>query len=179
MMLISSPQMHDLWFEKTLILVCQHDEDGAMGVVINREGSITVDQVMDNLQSDPDQLPSNDPTDDPTWWGGPVGTGTGFVLWRGKVEDDEGWNVAPDVAVSPSVERLVQLIQTKSAFHLCLGYAGWGPGQLDEEIKRGSWLAVDIDSSLVFDAPLSDRYDLALASLGLTSSTVWMQPIDE
>ena len=150
-----------------------------MGLIINRENQITVDQVLDGLPSSPSELKSSRTAQQPTWWGGPVGDGTGFVVWSGQANEDEGWNVGPSVAVSPSVERLISLIEEEQEFQLCLGYAGWGPGQLDEEIRQGAWLVVDVDEQIVFNTPLTDRYDSALASLGLSAHTVWMQPINE
>ena len=150
-----------------------------MGVVINREGPITVAEVLESLQDEHENVPDASAANVPTWWGGPVGGGTGFVVWNGQVADDEGWNIGPDVAVSPSMERLVGLIEEQAVFNLCLGYAGWGPGQLDDEIRKGAWLVVDVDSQIVFNTPLTDRYDTALASLGLRPETIWMRPIDE
>lgn len=173
-LLISSPQMRDPNFERTVILLCQHDEDGALGLVINRDGPASLGAVAEGMS-----LPRPARGDAPTWWGGPVGKGTGFVLWRGEAADDEGWTLGDRVAVSLSADRLTALLQGTERFHLCLGYAGWGPGQLDEEIERGSWIYADVDAALVFEVPLPERYGRALASLGLSPETVWMTPIDE
>jgi putative transcriptional regulator len=94
------------------------------------------------------------------------------------VSTDEGWNVG-SIAISPSVERLDELIRSKDRFELVLGYAGWGPGQLAEEVEGGSWLFVDVEPEIVFDTPMNQRYERALAQLGLTPDMVWMQPINE
>jgi len=172
--------MRDMWFERTLVLLCQHDEDGALGVVINRLGPVTIEEVFERLQEDHKDLQtSENHGQDQVWWGGPVGDGAGFVVWNGQVERDEGWNIGPDIAVSPSIERLATLTQDKEAFHLCLGYAGWGPGQLEEEIEAGSWIPVDVDPEIVFQTPLAVRYERALASLGLVPEMVWMEAVDE
>ncbi len=172
--LISSPQMEDRWFNRTVILLCQHDDDGALGLVINRDGPVTIGDVLERME-----IAGDNPLDRPTLWGGPVGTGAGFVVWRGQARGDEGWTLGEEVAVSPSVERLDDLVKNGQRFHLALGYAGWGPGQLDDEIARGSWLVADVSPDLVFDTPLDERYDQALALLGLTPHTVWMNPITE
>lgn len=171
--------MRDTYFERTLVLLCQHDEKGAMGVVINREHSTTIDEVIETLSEEHPTVRPGGKTDLLTWWGGPVDQTTGFVLWPGTVNDDEGWNVAENVAVSPSLERLVELLEKDAHFRICLGYAGWGAGQLEDEIRCGAWLVVDVNAKVVFDTPLEDRYDMALASLGLSAHTIWMQPIDE
>lgn len=173
-LLISSPQLHDRFFDRSVVLMIHSDHEGALGLVINREGTVPLGAILKRL--DIGQPPE---VDTPTWWGGPVGPGTGFVLYRGHVDEEEGWNLGQEVAVSQSVERLAVLIQESRSFQLVLGYAGWGPGQLDAEIESGSWLFADIDATLVFDTPMAERYDHGLALLGLTATTVWMNPIDE
>jgi len=166
--------MHDRFFEKAVVLLCQHDENGALGLIINRDGNVSLDEVLARLELSPATR-----GEAPTWWGGPVGTATGFVIWRGIVDPDEGWNLGHEVAVSPSAHWLGELIKGKRPFNLCLGYAGWGPGQLDGEIESGSWLFADIDPTIVFDTPLPERWTQALLLLGLTPQTVWMTPVDE
>jgi len=172
-MLIAAPSMQDPNFVRTVVLICQHDENGAVGLVINREGPVGISDVLEKLEID-----HAAPYDAPTWTGGPVRPGTGFVLWRGKVDPDEGWNVGDGVAVSPSADRLGRLAGTGSPFALCLGYAGWSPGQLDHEVQTGSWLFVDVDNTIIFEQPLEARYEAALARLGLTAATVVMTPGD-
>lgn len=166
--------MRDPHFERTVVLLCSYGSEGALGLVINRDGPVPLAEVLRGLE-----LPGEDYEETPTWWGGPVGRSTGFVVWRGQADPEEGWTVGREVAVSPSVERLTHLVESKEPFSLCLGYAGWSAAQLDEEIARGSWLVADVDARIVFDAPLEDRYTAALALLGLRPETVWMQPIDE
>ncbi|MEL6344958.1 MAG: YqgE/AlgH family protein [Myxococcota bacterium] len=166
--------MRDPNFERTVILLCQRDEDGAVGMVINRPHEITVGDVAGAAKVAP---PRHE--EEVTWWGGPVSPGTCFVLWRGRAEVGEGWTIGDEIAVSPALERLERLVQIGRHFHLVLGYSGWGEQQLESEIERGSWLYTEADPSIVFDTPIEERYDRALGLLGLTASTVWMQPIDE
>lgn len=166
--------MRDPNFERTVVLLCQHNDEGALGLVINRAGVVAIEEVLEGMELGPGGRAGV-----PTWWGGPVGRETGFVIWRGDVPRDEGWTLAGEIAVSPSVDRLTSLIQSGQPFFLCLGYAGWSPEQLEREIERGSWLYSDPDPSVVFEIPLDARYDTALALLGLKSDTVWMQPVDE
>jgi putative transcriptional regulator len=170
--------MRDPWFERALVLLCQHNDEGAIGVIINKKGEVNLQEVIDRLSEDHGEFGTLQDGTQGTWWGGPVGEGAGFVIFKGTVEDGEGWNIGA-VAVSPSLERLAELIREGTGFELCLGYAGWGPGQLAEEIKTGSWLAVDIDPDIVFDTPPEQRYEKALAQLGLTPETIWMTPVDE
>jgi putative transcriptional regulator len=170
--------MRDPWFERALVLLCQHNDEGAIGLIINKKGGVDLQEVIERLSEDHGEFGTLQNTSQRTWWGGPVGEGAGFVIFNGTVEDGEGWNIGA-VAVSPSLERLAELIREGTGFELCLGYAGWGPGQLADEIKTGSWLAVDIDPDIVFDTPPEQRYEKALAQIGLTPETIWMTPIDE
>ena len=170
--------MRDPWFERTLILLCQHNDEGALGLIINRTGDVDLEEVIERLTEDHGEFGALTNGAQKTWWGGPVGDGAGFVLFTGSVSTDEGWTVG-SVAISPSVERLDTLIRDQQQFELALGYAGWGPGQLAQEVEEGSWIFVDVESEIVFDTPMEERYEKALAQLGLTPNTVWMQPINE
>ena len=172
--LIASPQMQDPYFEKTVVLICQYDEEGALGMVVNREGPVSIGAVTREVN-----VASPQNADNMTWWGGPVGSGTCFVLWRGNASEAEGWTISGEIAVSQSLERLERLVQLGHNFHVTIGYAGWSPQQLDAEIERGSWLYVEADPRIIFETPLEQRYDRALLLLGLTADMVWMQPIDE
>jgi putative transcriptional regulator len=112
-------------------------------------------------------------------WGGPVETNSGTVITQGQVADDEGWSVAEGLAVTRSQETLLRLIGEKAPLMLCLGYAGWGPGQLDQEFESGAWLCAEASPEVVFAAPVEARYERALALLGLTPATASIQGIDE
>jgi putative transcriptional regulator len=174
-MLVASPQMNDPFFAGTVVLLCQHDDDGAMGIVVNRTTTLSVGTVIESLEIEADHHENDD-----VMWGGPVEPGAGFVIYRGDAADDEGWQLGDEVAVSPSIERLERMLQQDDVpFYLCLGYAGWGPRQLDVEIEDGSWVFCDLDPELLFVTPANDRYDRALASLGVDPRLVWMRPVNE
>lgn len=174
-LLIASPQMKDTFFERTVILVWHHDEDGAIGVVINRPLGHSLADVL--AVTDDIDLSSYDGTE--VGWGGPVEAGSGTVITRAPLTEEEGWTVVPGVAVTRSQDALMRLLAEGADLLLCLGYAGWGPGQLDKEIGEGAWLWTDASPDIVFDPKLDERYDLALKSLGLTANSVWMRPIEE
>ncbi len=175
-LLIASPQMRDPFFERTVVLLWTHDEArGAMGVVINRFLEHLLPDVLDLGE----EVDLTDYGETRVAWGGPVEENTGTVLTpRGLPETHDGW-AFPGIGVSRSPADLVELLQARAPITLCLGYAGWGPGQLDHEIEQGGWLFTDCDPDIVFSTPPEARYDRALASLGLTPTTVWMQPIHE
>lgn len=166
--------MKDPHFEGTVVLLCQHDENGAVGVVVNRETTMLVEDVLEQLSMERSARASA-----PVLWGGPVEPGAGFVVFAGSVPEDEGWNVGDGVAVSPARDRLAHSAQGAETFHLCLGYAGWGPGQLDDEIAQGAWLYTEVDRGVVLDTPVAERYARSLAHLGLEVESVWMKPVDE
>lgn len=166
--------MRDPYFERTVVLLVHHDDDGALGLVINREGNVSISAVVARMNIELGQS-----RDVATWWGGPVAQSAGFVVWQGQADAAEGWNPSAAIAVSPSAERLAALARAGERFYLCLGHAGWSSTQLDQEIQRGSWLVADLDPRIVFETPLPERYERALAQLGLTPSSVWMQPVDE
>lgn len=172
-LLIASPRMKDPFFERTVVLVWHHDEDGAIGVVVNRGLSPMVHDLLDLDEG-------LEPYDEArVGWGGPVEPTSGTVLTRGTVHEDEGWALPTGIGVTRSQDALVRLLREHAELVLCLGYAGWGPGQLDKEIADGSWIFTECDADIVFDRDVELRYARALASLGLDENTVWMPPIEE
>jgi putative transcriptional regulator len=184
--LIASPQMRDPNFERSVVLLLQHSSSGALGLIINRESPIRLRDVAEQLwpadprpeSAGPDAgaLPTAGAR--PALWGGPVERQTGFVIYRGS-DPDAPWSCPAGIAVSTSRERLGELLKSGEEFHLCLGYSGWGPGQLDAEVESGSWAYVEADADLAMACPLAERYDRALARLGVAAGMLWMSPINE
>jgi len=175
-LLIASPQTRDPLFERTVVLVFEHTEHGALGVVVNRQLQHKVEDVLD-LAEGPDLTEF---AGVPVVWGGPVGTNHGTVVTGAHLNEQElGWTLPNGLSVTRSQDALLRLLGERAQLMLCLGYAGWAAGQLDREISRGGWLWTDCDASIVFDTPAEDRWSKALATLGLTPGVVWMQPVDE
>ena len=174
-LLVSSPQMKDPFFERTVVLLWHHDDEGAIGVVVNKP----VGQVLADVLSVADTVDLSMYAENQVGWGGPVEAGSGTVVTRGLVTDEEGWPIEGGLSVTRSQDALLRLLGQEADVMLCLGYAGWGPGQLDREIEAGGWICTEARSDIVFDEPAEARYDLALATLGLTAATVWMTPISE
>lgn len=173
-LLIASPQMRDPFFERTVVLVWHHDADGAIGVVVNRVLDHVLPDVIDLADVDLSHY-----SDNRVAWGGPVETSSGTVLTRGQIADQEGWSLQCGVAVTRSQDALTRLIESREDLMLCLGYAGWGPGQLDQEIADGGWLFTDAKQDIIFSGEADDRYERALETLGLTPHSLWMKPIPE
>ncbi len=173
-MLIAMPGIGDPRFERTLIYMCAHSSDGAMGIVVNKEAEdITFPDLLERLgviaEAEEIRLPSN-LREMPVQIGGPVETGRGFVLHSSDYHVmDSTLCVDETVGLTATLDVLKALADgsgpTKAL--LALGYSGWGPGQLEGEIQNNGWLHCDADDLLVFDGTLDDRYDQALAKIGV------------
>jgi len=165
-LLIAMPTMRDPRFARTVIYICAHNPDGAMGLVINRlVGSVTFPDLLQQLGVDAagvkDEIRVH--------FGGPVEPGRGFVLHSGDYQHNTTLQVASEVALTATVEILrdIALGQGPQRSLLALGYAGWGPGQLDSEIQANGWLHVEADSGLVFDDDLTNKWERAIGKLGI------------
>jgi putative transcriptional regulator len=164
-MLIAMPQMQDPRFARTVVYVCAHTAEGAMGLVVNR--------LFDAL-SFPDLLQQLDITPtiacDPirVHFGGPVESGRGFVLHSGDYCLDTTLMVDKDVGLTATVDVLKAIAHGEgpSRSLLALGYSGWSAGQLDSEILENSWLNVPADPDLLFGTELDRKWERALAKLG-------------
>ncbi len=173
-LLVASPQMRDSNFDHSVVLLVSHGPDGSLGVVVNRETQQRMVDVVSGLAVKSGLPPTN--ASRPALWGGPVEPGTGFVLWRGS--GPEGWSLGA-YSLSQSRDRLRALVAAGDDFWLCLGYAGWGPGQLERELTEGSWIALEEGVEQVLGAPVHERYDAALRLLGVDPRILWMTPVDE
>jgi len=170
-LLIAAPGMSCPFFNHTVVLLVEHGEDGALGFVINRPTTTPVTSLLEGLEID--DLSAHLPGE--VWVGGPVAPDTGWVLFdplSGDSDDVEAVELADRIAVSASRTFLEHLAggQGPTVYALLLGYAGWGPGQLDDEIRDGSWISIDLDPALVFDADHADRWRAGLATLGIDPS---------
>jgi putative transcriptional regulator len=172
-LLIAMPNLADPNFWHSVVLLGVHSqEEGAFGLVINRLLEIDLRDVLEELdrESSQEDLPG-------VLAGGPVEPSQGFVLFEG-----DGLNIAPeDIAISDSIvvsgntETLALLTQgptRATRFFLVLGYSGWFPGQLETEIEENSWLVAPLDTSILFDVPMEDRWAAALDSIGIDPGTL-------
>jgi len=166
-MLIAMPTLADPNFWRTVVLIGVHSpEEGAFGLVINRPLDVRLADVLREIgeEATPARLPE-------VLGGGPVEPTHGFVLYEqdDTVADDHALHICDDMSVSGSTDTLAGLVQSESEkrFYLLLGYSGWAPGQLEQEIEENSWLLAPIDRSIIFDTPAQDRWTAALASIGV------------
>lgn len=172
-MLVASPGMDCPFFDHTVILLVEHSEDGALGFVINRPTETPVTSLIEGLEIDDltRALPGA------VWVGGPVAPDTGWVLFdpsSGETDDVEAVHLSERVAVSASRSFLERLASGEGpqTYAVLLGYAGWGPEQLEEEIREGSWIPVDLDPQVVFDLDPDQRWLAALGTLGIDPARV-------
>jgi putative transcriptional regulator len=169
-LLVAMPQMGDPRFARSVIYMCAHSGDaGAMGLVINKPiGSLTMGELFDQLEISP----RGAGTARPVHFGGPVETGRGFVLHTTDYQEEATLRVEGNIAVTATLEilRAIGRGQGPRQSLLALGYAGWGPGQLDAEIQANGWLSVAADDAIVFDADHDGKWQRALAKLGIDLS---------
>lgn len=166
-LLIAMPGIGDPRFERALILVCAHDAEHAMGLAVNRPADgLTVPDLLERLQvKSTIRLP-----DDPVLVGGPVETERGFVLHTSDLAIDHSLQVGGGVALTATREALEAMVDPSGHPRralLALGYAGWGAGQLEDEIKASVWLTCDADEELIFGGDHPKKWRRALAKLGV------------
>jgi putative transcriptional regulator len=164
-LIIAMPNMLDPRFTRTVIYLCAHTEDAAMGLVVNRlNDQITFPDLLEQLDIDSSDLRHSVPIH----FGGPVEAGRGFVLHSPEYEQEGTLQVSEGVSLTATVEILRDMAVGKGPEKslLALGYAGWGRGQLDAEIQSNSWLHVDPDDALVFGSDLDGKWERAIAKLG-------------
>lgn len=168
-LLVAMPTMADPRFERSVIYLCAHSSEGAMGLVVNKlAGSLTFPDLLEQLGIDgPDAR-----EDIRVHFGGPVETGRGFVLHSAEYLQDSSLQVNDAFALTATVDILRDLAYGSGPRQalLALGYAGWGPGQLDQEIQKNGWLHVEADELLVFDGGLEDKWDRAIRKLGFDAA---------
>jgi putative transcriptional regulator len=170
-LLIAMPQMEDSRFARSLIYVCAHTPEGAMGLVINRAvDNVTFPDLLRQLNI----MPGQPSPPDPILFGGPVETGRGFVLHSSDYVRDATLLVDHEVGLTATLDILKDIAAGHGPRRslLMLGYAGWGPGQLDAEIQANGWLNTAADEALIFDHDLETKWDKALAKLGVDLSTL-------
>jgi putative transcriptional regulator len=168
-LLIAMPNMRDPRFEKTVIYMCVHNAEGAVGLVVNRQiDSITFPDLLKQLNIEP----SASAPKLRIHFGGPVETGRGFVLHSSEYGQTGTIMVGNTVGLTATVDILKDMAAHRGPKNclLALGYAGWGPGQLDGEIHQNAWLNVPADEGLIFDSAIDTKWMRAIAKIGIDPS---------
>jgi putative transcriptional regulator len=174
-LLIAMPTMGDQRFSRTVIYLCSHSADGAMGIVVNKPAeNLTFPSLLDQLgisERGPDAAIRLETF--PVNIGGPVETARGFVLHSSDYHAESCTLPIDDgIALTATVDILKAIAAGAGPDRalLALGYAGWAPGQLEMEIQANGWLHCDPDLDLIFDHNFKDKYDRALAKIGVDPS---------
>ena len=166
-LLIAMPNMGDPRFHRAVIFVCAHDEDGAMGLVINHEmPGIEFQDLLKQIKFESDI--TFDAVDLPVMYGGPVESARGFILHSKDFSRDETMTVGQIYGVTGTVEALRDVAEGQGPKDVLfiLGYAGWDAGQLDDEIQQNAWLVVDPDPNLIFNEDAESKWTRAINKLG-------------
>jgi putative transcriptional regulator len=171
--LLSMPQLVDPNFNRTVVLLCKHSEEGAFGLVVNRPLQ-TTGRVTVNLQP-----PVSTDRELEVWIGGPVEPQRSWIL-VGEEPDPaaqiHGTRIADNLYLSTSPDLLRRLLEPDppARTRLVVGYSGWGAGQLEAELHESAWLLSDVDRDLIFDTPAERMWEAAIRRLGADPATLQM-----
>ncbi len=172
-LLIAMPSMQDSNFARTVVYICAHSKAGAMGFIINRSQDISFCDVLGHLKlldaTEIGTLP-RDRREFPILAGGPVETGRGFVLHSDDFSSESSIPVSDEISLTATLDIIRAICDGRGPAKatMLLGYAGWGPGQLEEEMSNNGWLNCPASDDLIFDRSLDNKYERALASLGVS-----------
>jgi putative transcriptional regulator len=160
------PTLADPNFFHSVIYLCQHDDQGALGIIINRPLNLSFGHLLQQLSIIP---ASAGIAGRPVYLGGPVQSGALFVLHQPPLRWESSLAVNDEIGLTTSPDILGAIAQNTfpGAALAALGYAGWAPGQLEQELRNNAWLSVEADLHILFHAPAEQRWSLAAASLGV------------
>jgi putative transcriptional regulator len=183
--LIAMPSLGDDYFNKTVTYICEHNDEGAMGLIINMPVNITLHDLLKQIEENDTEQSSEDETtaeqtntmttkenislEQLVLSGGPISQNRGFVLHRTQPGWKSSLALSDDIMITTSKDILLSLGTEKQPdqFMVTLGYAGWGPGQLETELQANSWLTIDADSDILFNTPIEQRWQKATEKLGI------------
>ena len=168
-LLIAMPGLSDTLFSGSLIYILEHSDEGAVGLIINKALEISLDEVL--LQVD--ETYTDTAKEQTVLQGGPVSNNRGFVLhttqgqgWQHQVTLMEGLYLTTSADILEALAKGVDI----GEFQLALGYSGWSPGQLEEELAANNWINVSVDKDILFNTPMEKRLEAAAGKLGITYS---------
>lgn len=176
-LLVAMPGIGDPRFDRTVIYLCSHTPKGAMGLIINKRlKELTFKGLLDQLALDPGGDDGTGPDNDlPLYAGGPVEPGRGFVLHSDDYRREESTlQVSDDIALTATIDILKAMAAGDGPNQtlVALGYAGWRPGQLDQELTQNGWLTTKATPDILFNTPDDRKWPKALASLGIDVSAL-------
>ncbi|HEV7815245.1 MAG TPA: YqgE/AlgH family protein [Janthinobacterium sp.] len=167
--LIAMPSVQDPVFGGTVVYVCEHNENGVLGVVINKPTDMTMQVLFERIDL-PVSVELPEPmVDEPIMFGGPVQDDRGFVLHTPGARYSSSLTVTDEIAFTTSIDVLEAVAKGAGPQRMLvsIGYSGWSPGQLEDEIGRNGWLTVGASADILFDLPIEQRYVAAMKLLGI------------
>ncbi|HLE94106.1 MAG TPA: YqgE/AlgH family protein [Sulfuricaulis sp.] len=169
--LIAMPTLADANFARSVTLICEHSDKGAMGIVVNRMTDLRLGDIFEQLSIDPAKA-SN--TESIVYLGGPVQNNRGFVLHEPLGNWESTLTVTDNLGVSTSRDVLEAIAHNRGPdkYMVALGYAGWGAGQLEREISENSWLSGPASREIIFNLPVEHRWKAAARLMGVNLSTL-------
>ena len=165
--LIAMPSLQDPFFQRSVTYICEHNAEGAMGIVINHPLKATVGDLLQQLDITFDD--TSNVAEQVVCAGGPVQSDRGFVLHSARHGYQSSLMLQDELMITTSKDILEQLTSADapSKFLLALGYAGWTPGQLEQEIADNSWLVIPADPAIIFDLAHAHKWEAATKSMGI------------
>ena len=164
--LIAMPGLQDKNFFHTVTYICEHNEEGAMGIVLNRPTDLQLKDILDQLDIG---LNEGEKGEQPIYLGGPVQTDRGFVLHTAGGDWDSTLKITKEISVTTSRDILQSIVEGNGPQKtlVALGYAGWAGGQLEEELGANAWLSGPADEAIIFELPVEKRWEAAAKLLGV------------
>ena len=162
--LVAMPSLNDINYSKAVVFIEEHNENGAIGLIINKPLQLNIGNMMDHLDITISNL---DVINQTVFMGGPVGQDQGFVLHKPWTEEEKS-SSDNDIVNSASKEILRQIASGEGPndFIIALGYSGWEPGQIEKEVQNNDWLTVPCDPDILFNTPTERRWETAIKLLG-------------
>jgi putative transcriptional regulator len=167
--LIAMPSMQDPIFGGTVVYICEHNDKGVLGVVINKPTDMTMEILFERIDLKLADGLLTPAVNEPIMFGGPVQDDRGFVLHTPGGRYSSSLTVTDEVAFTTSIDVLEAVANGDGPQRMLvsIGYSGWSPGQLEDEIGRNGWLTVGADAHVLFDLPIEERYNAAIKLLGI------------
>ncbi|MFW0094732.1 MAG: YqgE/AlgH family protein [Coxiella endosymbiont of Haemaphysalis qinghaiensis] len=160
--LVAMPQLNDFNFTKSVVYISEHDNKGALGIIVNKPlQQVTLDNVLEYLNI---KLNISNIGEHPVLMGGAIGQENGFIIYERQTKNEQA-----QLSISTSKETLEDIANNKGPdnFLIALGYSGWDAGQLEQEISRNDWLIVPYDRIILFETPLKQRWQKAASLIGI------------
>ena len=168
--LIAMPALQDPIFRRSVVYICEYNDEGAMGIIINKPlENLQVEGILEKLKIVPEPRNPEIRLDKPVMLGGPLAEDRGFILHTPPSDFSSSIRISDNTVITTSRDVLETLGTDRQPGNVlvALGYSSWGEGQLESELGENAWLTVDADPQVIFDTPVEERYNKALGLLGL------------